>query len=297
MLLTVLEDLAARNTSDVVALLARATEADGHDSIGEHKWLDLVHGGRDVTFGIRADIPGHDHLVGWAQAGSDEGHHWGLEVVVDPQHRGVGIEAALVGRVLEEISNRGGGHVHWWVFRPSEIHEAVAHTCGLTRGRTLLAMTRPLPLDAPPPPADYTVTTFDFERDAHDWVEVNNRAFGGHPEQGQWTIQTLKTRAAQPWFDPQGFVMLRSGTELAGFCWTKIHQAGVGEIYVIATNPDYAGRGLGRALVGLGAASLHERGCSRIMLYVDAENEPAVGLYTSMGFEKDHHDCAYVIDL
>ena len=74
-----------------------------------------------------------------------------------------------------------------------------------------------------------------------------------------------------------------------GFCWTKIHrdeQPPAGEIYVIAVDPDVAGTGLGRAMTLAGLDWLHGvAGLRRGMLYVDADNAPAVGLYRKLGFE------------
>ena len=140
------------------------------------------------------------------------------------------------------------------------------------------------------------------------WLEVNNRAFRGHPEQGSWDLATIYERERQGWFDPDGFLLHERDGRLAGFCWTKVHEAEddeandasseqLGEIYVIAVDPDFQGHGLGRQLVLAGLASLCERGVSTGMLYVDRDNDAARKLYFSLGFSDDHTDRAYVIDV
>ncbi len=126
---------------------------------------------------------------------------------------------------------------------------------------------------------------------------TNNRAFADHPEQGHWTMDTLMEREQEPWFDPDGFLLLEEGGELAGSCWTKIHRRTdppMGEIYVIGVDPDFHGRGWGRALTRAGLDWLAARGLTVGMLYVDAANTTAVTMYRSMGFSDHHVDRAYV---
>ena len=279
----------------VSELLEVAAEADGHAPLGEHQWLDLVEGGRRGFAGLVAWEPGHDHPVGYAQVTRGESS-WALEFVVDPHHRddGCTIGHDLVAAAFDVVRREGGGRLTLWVPKPDAASDGVATGAGLRRTRDLYQMRRSLPLTEP-----YRLATRAFEpgRDEHVWLEVNNRAFAAHPEQGGWDLDTLKRREAEPWFDPAGFLLHEDGGRLAGFCWTKVHadhEPALGEIYVVAVDPDFQGRGLGRALVLAGLDSLARRSLTVAMLYVDADNANAVGLYEDLGFTVDHVDRAYV---
>ena len=283
----------------VLELLEAATAADGHRPLGEHQWLDLVQGGRKGFAGLVAWEPGHGHPVGYAQVTRGV-RDWAVEFVIDPHHRGehgavIGID--LLNQALQIVAEEGGGHVHLWVPKPESLHDEVARSVGLRTGRELLQMRRHLPTDL-----HYDLDTRPFVpgRDDEAWLEVNNRAFLWHPEQGGWDLATFQARQREPWFDPGGFLLHERDGRLAGFCWTKIHDdhdPRLGEIYVIAVDPDFQGLGLGRALVLAGLDSLAKRGTPIGMLYVDAANAGAVELYKALGFEVDHLDRAYTADV
>lgn len=281
----------------MASLVRRVAAATGHQALGEHKWLDLVHGGGPGFTGLLARHAASGQLAGYAQLSRGPGDRWGVEVVVVAPADGgpaapVGTE--LLQTALAEMGRQGGGHVHLWVSKPTAASDAMAAACHLARDRDLLQMRVPLPVPGDRPDVDTRAFVPGSDEDA--WLLVNNRAFASHPEQGAWTRQTLALREQEPWFDSQGFLLHEEAGRLAGSCWTKVHAATdppLGEIYVIGVDPEFQGRGLGRALVLAGLDHLTSVGISTGMLYVDAANEAAVTLYRSLGFTVDHVDRAY----
>jgi mycothiol synthase len=289
--------MAEKDIAAISRLLHAAAEADGHLPLGEHKWLDLVHGGRSGFSGFVARDD-HAKVVGYAQL-SRANSNWGLEVVVHPSYREADdqIGTDLVRAALAEIAAEGGGHVHLWVPKPGLDDDVLAARNGLTRGRELLQMRRPLPVEEMH--STIEVRAFRPGGDEEEWLLVNNRAFGGHPEQGAWDRETLERRESEHWFDPAGFLVHEIDGHIAGSCWTKVHadDPPIGEIYVISVDPSFQGRGLGRELVLTGLEHLASLGIDTGMLYVDAANNPAVRLYEKLGFEVDHVDRAYTGDI
>ena len=170
-----------------------------------------------------------------------------------------------------------------------------------THDRDLYRMAAPLPVaDTGDRPAGVTFSGFDLERDAQALIKVNNRAFSGHPEQGEWSEADLRRRASLPWFDARGVRIARIDRRMAAFHWTKVHETpapdggALGEIYVLAVDPAFHGRGLGRAIALDGLRYLsRRRNATRAILYVDSANIAAVNLYRGLGFSIEHTDLAY----
>jgi mycothiol synthase len=284
--------LGAGEVEAVHELVAAAERADGHKRFGDHHWVDhALAGGHDFA-AVVATEPGDAALLGYAHVTRD-GTRWALEVVTDPSRRedAPTLLVELLRRSCDVVRAEGGGHVHWWVYKPTDVHGRAAEVVGLQPGRDLWQLRRPLPVDEP---FELATRPFVPGQDEDAWLAVNNRAFAWHPEQGGWTRETLEQREAEPWFDPAGFLLHERDGRLAGFCWTKVHDdPPLGEIYVIAVDPEFGGQGLGRALVLAGLDWLHRHGIDTGMLYVDADNEPAVHLYGDLGFELDHVDRAF----
>ncbi|MEQ1785663.1 MAG: mycothiol synthase [Acidimicrobiales bacterium] len=198
--------------------------------------------------------------------------------------------ADVLQAAIDVVRGEGGGVLRLWVRADDPVTAAAGDALGFRDERSLHQLRRPLPVEAP---WDLAVRPFVVGQDEEAWLRVNNRAFEWHPEQGGWTLDDLRARIIEPWFDPAGFLLHEEHGELLGFCWTKAHRAAtppLGEIFVIAVDPSAGGRGLGRALTLAGLDHLHSIGLATGMLYVDGTNAAGLHLYDELGFVLHHTD-------
>ncbi|NNE75384.1 MAG: mycothiol synthase [Acidimicrobiales bacterium] len=204
-------------------------------------------------------------------------------------------DAAAIGAALEAVSEAaawaGGGRLEFWVeaLQASDVRSDGAERAGFVAYRDLWQLRCPLP--AKPDERIPRIQTRAYTPDDLDaFLEVNNRAFAWHPEQGGRTRDDIESIQREPWYDPDGFRLYEVDGRLAGFCWTKEHRAvdpPLGEIYVIGVDPDFHGRGLGDALTRAGLDWLHGQGLEHGMLYVESDNDAANRTYDRIGFR--HH--------
>ncbi|AXK36819.1 mycothiol synthase [Streptomyces armeniacus] len=274
-------------------LIDAAARTDGQPAVSEQGRLQL-RGGRRT--GVRHLLLRNDgELVGYAQLeDTDPVEAPAGELVVHPGHRGRGYGRQL-GQALLDTS---GKRLRMWAHGGHPAARHLAQLLGLTLFRELRQLRRPLAdleLAEPSFPAGVTVRTFVPGDDDAAWLALNAAAFAHHPEQGSLGQRDLDDRKAQPWFDPRGFFLAVRGGRLVGFHWTKVHSAEqLGEVYVLGVAPEEQGSGLGRALTTLGLRHLaRDRGLPTAMLYVDADNVPAMTVYERLGFRTHETDLMY----
>ncbi|MEV4618287.1 mycothiol synthase [Asanoa sp. NPDC049573] len=301
--MTNVERLAHLEAADIAAVLdlaSQASDTDGAYPFSEHVVLHIRHGGEQHA--VHLVVRGPDgSLAGYAHVDTtDEVEGAAAELVVHPLRRRHGLGRALVNAAIEVAGSRP---LRLWAHGDHPSAGALAVELGFSRARVLFQMRRSLfaPLPERDLPAGVTLRAFEPGRDDEDWVRVNARAFAHHPDQGRWTIDDLRIRMAEPWFDPAGFLLAVDSASgaLLGFHWTKVHGKGghqhdpIGEVYVVGVDPDAHGRGLGGALTIAGLRYLRSAGLDQAMLYVDESNTPAVRLYTGLGFAVWATDVSY----
>ncbi|MGH1489319.1 MAG: mycothiol synthase [Acidimicrobiales bacterium] len=206
--------------------------------------------------------------------------------------------AALYHALERSIAASGAKTIELWGKPAESWHRALANREGFDELRSLHQLRCTLPLDVP------TLETRPFVpgQDEELLLRVNNRAFASHPDQGNMSLQDLENASNQAWFDPDGIRLYQDPDDpehLAGFCWTKIHeplsegQPRLGEIYAIGIDPDHHGKGLGKPMTAAGLSWLVDQGLTTGMLYVEADNEPALRTYYKLGFERHRTDTAW----
>ena len=247
------------------------------------------------------------HVVAWAGAaivgyGFQAAAGGTAEVVVAPWARGLGVGRAL----LQEIGRTGATGV--WAHGDLAAARALARWAGARTVRELLVMSRPLTQAAEnalaptspsrhTPPAGVTITDYQGPEDDVGLLRVNAAAFVDLADQGSWTRTDVAARMASDWWDPAGLFIARADTgEVVGFHWTKRRSPTEGEIYVLACDPDWQGRGVGRALIDVGLAHLAAGGATTAILYVDSSNTSARTAYRKAGFTVRSRDVLYTRD-
>lgn len=247
---------------DVRALIKAVKARDGSPPLSDHAALQLG-----------TARPGLVHLVapgGYAQLDDDTAE--------------IADRDGVAGELLAALEPLTPQLIVWSHGQHSPVAPA-ATARGYTEHRKLWQLRRSLAeLPAKPLPPGVTVRAFVPGQDEDTWLAVNAAAFADHAEQGRWTRADIAAREAEPWFDPDGFLLAERDGQLIGFHWTKVHPNGIGEVYVLGIAPAAQGLGLGPALLIAGLAKLAGRGVGEVLLYVDDGSPAAMQLYRKYGF-------------
>ena len=310
-----------------------AESVDGINPLDDQVRSEIRYGAGPRSHHVLGRLAGEPGVVAYAHAARDEGGASG-HLVVHPDHRGRGIGRQVLDHLLGLIQTADPGRtgpepepspstlspatlspstlspsalpratLRLWAHGNTPGAAALAAARGLRSGRELLQMRRSLaqPLPDPTYPDGISVRTFDPGQDDEPWVSLNAASFAAHPEQGRLSIDDLRHRMAETWFDQAGFFVAERRGELEGSHWTKVHPPGgsgadsapVGEVYAVGVHPRAQGLGLGKALTLTGLHHLQERGLAEVMLYVDGDNTAAVSLYRRLGFSTTRTDVMY----
>ena len=303
-----LKQLTSDQQTGVLALIKSATDHDGIPPIADHILLHLRHGGDKSDSHLV--ISDNQKIIGYAHLDqTDLVAGPAVELVVDPDHRQSGIGNQLLSEAIKICGTR----LRLWSHGDLPVASKLAIANNFIQVRTVIQMSKSLGEITPVSEIDNAITirTFLPGLDSDNWLTLNNKAFTNHPEQGNWSINDLNLRLKEDWFDEKGFFIAEKDNQMIGFTWTKIHGAtshqhddedshdhpAIGEIYITAISPSFAGGGIGKALTITALNYLKYQGLNQVILYVDEENNAAINLYQSLGFKEFGKDLLFKLQL
>ena len=118
--------------------------------------------------------------------------------------------------------------------------------------------------------------------------DVLNASFSGLAGHIGNTVESLREAFAETLHLPGGMLLLYDGDRPVGSVRvTRDEDPQASFVEMLGVIPPYQGRGLGRLLIRKSIDFSIAQGFSRVLLSVNAENESAVRLYLSEGFQKD----------
>jgi len=214
-----------------------------------------------------------------------------LRIGVLPRFRRLGVGRALHDavsayvRMQSRLPGVRSQLIAAW--EPLESAAAMAERLGYVHDRWFWLMRRERNGAPPEPvwPAGVTVRAFDgSDAMLADWNAAYNDSFAGHYRFVPSPISNAREMAKKPGFRADGLLLAYRDERVAGFCRNELF-ATRGEIGTLGTVHAARGIGLGRALLRWGVGWLESQSPHAVTLLVDGENENALGLYRSEGFE------------
>jgi mycothiol synthase len=261
--------------SRITSFLEQLTLADGTPPLSEAKLsvlsddertLIVEEDGQIVAVAVAAH---HGHADGTG--------HWSVECALAVGLRFREFEDRLLRSALDLVPPVG--QVTVWSHRRSLDKALVGAGFGITRELGYLSIHLPIGGEVE------TISTRPFAMDdTAEILDLNRVAFASHREASSLDEHQFHQLLGQLGMGPADLLVLEEFGEIRGFCWTRVHDNGNGEIYRIAVSPQNQGRGVGRMLLLAGFDHLARRGkTSNGVLWVDLSNEKALRLYEGIG--------------
>ena len=241
------------------------------------RWLALVDG-TPVGFCLTSLLPSTTGI--WVM----------LRLGVLEPHRAAGLGTALLQTCLERLEEPdrvpGLEEVCIAAWLPAVGAPAFAALHGFEHARYFWKMTRPHGApESPDWPAGIEVRTFDQSEGAlRDWNQAYLASFAEHYHFVATSLEDRRALTRLRTFRPEGLVLAYRDERCVGFSHNSL-RGREGEVAVIGVVPGARGLGLGRALLRWSVAWLESIDADPVALAVDGENEGALALYRSEGFQ------------
>jgi ribosomal protein S18 acetylase RimI-like enzyme len=210
-----------------------------------------------------------------------------------PQYRLPVLVKRLVEAVFETSRQEGFASVRFFLSGGGSWATDILTGYDISLLRVYFSMLMPATVETPDVPVPEEVRIRPLAEGEDEMVlAALNRAWAT-----TWNFRPIPMSALQRDLKGQrnGFLVavpLSDQTHIIGTCHAILDPSNHnydGGLYALISNltndPDWRGRGLGRALLTAGIRNLRERGATSVTLGVDGGNPVPVALYRSMGFE------------
>jgi len=196
-----------------------------------------------------------------------------LAGMVDPNLRRQGIGSALLAAAMPVVASYGGDSALLVTPRTTTAGRAFAEA----HGGQLRHSEHYLVLGATPqPPTTHrdVVIRDAADDDAPDLGRIVGAAFNQDP--GEFRLHSGRGE--------RQLTLARDGVVI-GHLRLSAHDGRVG-VYAFAVDPSLQGQGIGRTVLARVCHDLRTHGVDTVTLEVETDNDHALGLYTSLGFER-----------
>jgi len=217
-----------------------------------------------------------------------------FELTVDLPFRRRGHATRLLAAGRDIAAGAGMPNLLW--VPPREPPQAFGRASGMRYHSSLwqLRLGAGSPVTAPQFADDLRVRPIALGTDDSPFLELVVDTFRDHPTPLLLDLAQVQRAHARPDFDPATILLVTTAAapdRLVAFCRIRGHIGDDGrphwEIAHVGVRRELRGRGLGRDLVRWGVTEARRRGADDVVLSVEGENERALGLYESLGFERD----------
>jgi mycothiol synthase len=267
---------------------AESCEPAGRPSTTEAIQEKLVRPGYEISLNLRVAVADGE-LIGFLDMVPELGIS---RVIVDcwlkPEHRRKGLGTRLLRVAIDRARELGARFVHVSTRENDEVARTALLHLGFEYIRRFLELRVNMSMvdwrAAEEAAAHYPV----FRPGQEELLtRVQNRSFAEHWGYNPNTVEMARYRLTLGRRSPEDVFLAYDGDKVIGFCWTETTEPGKGRIYMIGTDPDYRGRGIGRGLLLAGLLHLKNKVARNVWLTVDSTNKPACSLYESIGFEME----------
>ncbi len=247
-----------------------------------------------ATVGLWED--GDGQLVAWAVLQTP---FWTLDYVYSPAARDLGLgPAVLTWAAGQAAALRDGPHGRplWFAGvradqadRRGDLERAgwadQAEVAANPYAQVLMARPAAAPLPGPSLPDGFTLRPLAGHDEAAACAALHRAAFDSASMTAAWRTRILDAPQYHPDLD---LVAVAPDGRLAAYClgWldATAPAGGQGQIEPLATHPDFAGLGLGRAVLGETLRRLHSQGATRVWVETDSYRDAALNVYAQAGF-------------